>query len=163
MLPLTKILCPTDFSKPSYEAVKVGKEWASYFSAELCLLHVVSPALFIPVSPEFVTPELSIPEQELEASAKRSLLEIVATFGLNDIKTRLLVLIGNPAEEIVRTAEEEQVDLIIIATHGRTGLNRLIFGSVAEKTVRLSNCPVLAISSQPPQESERKIDLGRGR
>jgi len=162
MLPLTKILCPTDFSEPSYEAVKIAKEWASYYSAELCLLHVVSPAPFIPIAPEFVTPELVVPEQELESSAKKSLAGIVDTFGLTDLKVRLLVLLGNPAEEIVRTGEEEQVDLIVIATHGRTGLGRLIFGSVAEKVVRLAGCPVLTVSGQLPKPSEEKVNSEKG-
>jgi nucleotide-binding universal stress UspA family protein len=74
-----------------------------------------------------------------------------------DLKTwpcRLVVLLGNPADEIVRSADQEKADLIVIATQGRTGLNRLIFGSVAEKTVRLAHGPVLTIPAQGPKKSE---------
>jgi nucleotide-binding universal stress UspA family protein len=155
MLPLKKILCPTDFSEPSFEAVKVAKEWAAFFSAELLLLHVVSPAPIIPVGPDFVIPDLVVPEQELESSVNKSLAEMISTFGLNELKVRSQILIGNAADEIVRTAEKEQTDLIVIATHGRTGLNRLIFGSVAEKTVRMAHCPVLTVSGQLSRPMEK--------
>ncbi len=153
MLPLTKIICPTDFSEPSYEAVKIAKELGSYFAAELVLLHVVPPAPFIPVVPGLVTPEFVAPEQELESSAKKNMEELINTFGFTEFKVRSSVLLGLPADEIVRTAEAEQVDLIVIATHGRTGLGRLIFGSVAEKVVRTAGCPVLTVSGQSPKPS----------
>jgi nucleotide-binding universal stress UspA family protein len=149
MLPLKKILCPTDFSQPSLEAVKMAKDWAVYFSAELLLIHVVSPAPVIPVGPDFVIPDLMVPEQGMESTAEKYLEDLKIKFGLKAIKVRSQVLIGNAADVIVHTAREEQVDIIIIATHGRTGLNRLLFGSVAEKTVRLADCPVLTISGQP--------------
>lgn len=152
MLPVKKILCPTDFSPPSFEAVKLSKEWTSFFSAELLLLHVVPPPPFIPVGPDFVVPDLVVPEKDWEAAAHRSLSDLITRFGLATLQTRKIVLTGNAAEEIVRTADREKVDLIIIATHGRTGLNRLLFGSVAEKTVRWATCPVLTVSGQPPVE-----------
>lgn len=151
MLPIRRILCPTDFSRPSFEAVKVAKEWASFFSAELFLLHVVSPHPVIPVGPDFVIPDLVVPEKGLEKAAQRSLADVIDAFGLEGLRVRKLVLTGNAAEEIVKVAEQELVDLIIIATHGRTGLNRLLFGSVAEKTVRLATCPVLTVPDQPPE------------
>jgi nucleotide-binding universal stress UspA family protein len=68
------------------------------------------------------------------------------------LKMRKLVLTGNPGDEIARTAEEEGVDLIVIATHGLTGWRRFISGSVAEKVVRLSSCPVLTIPAPPPEK-----------
>ncbi|MEW6186245.1 MAG: universal stress protein [Thermodesulfobacteriota bacterium] len=148
MLPIKKILCPTDFSEPSLEAVKTAREWAAYFSAELLLLHVVTPAPVIPVGPDFVMPDLMVPEQEMENAARKSLEDLKEKFGLQTLKVRSQINIGNAADEIVRTAEEERVDMIIIATHGRTGINRLLFGSVAEKTVRLADCPVLTVSGQ---------------
>ena len=78
-------------------------------------------------------------EQELSVYAQKSLESLVEQLALKDLDIRLMILKGNPADEIVRTAEEEGVEMIVIATHGRTGLNRLIFGSVAEKTIRLAN------------------------
>jgi nucleotide-binding universal stress UspA family protein len=148
MLPIKKIVCPTDFSEPSYEAIKVAGELAFHFGSELCVLHVVSP---VPVVPMAAGPVFNVPlyEQELEASSKRSLEEIINQMEWKDLKVRMIVLRGNAAEEIVRVAEEEEAELIVIATRGRTGLDRLIFGSVAEKVVRLAKCPVLTVTSGP--------------
>jgi len=72
------------------------------------------------------------------------------------------MLRGNAADEIVRTAGEEEIDLIVIATHGRTGLDRLIFGSVAEKVVRLAPCPVLTVASRPTKEENKEARLEKG-
>jgi archaellum component FlaC len=74
----------------------------------------------------------------------------------------LIVLRGNAADEIVRVADEENVDLIVIATHGRTGLDRLIFGSVAGKVVQLAKCPVLTIVSRPSKERGEKTHPKKG-
>lgn len=149
MLPYKKILCPTDFSEPSYEAIKAAGELAFHFGSELCVLHVVSPVPLVPTGAE-PTSGFNVPlyERELEASSKRSLEEIINQMEWKDLKVRLIVLRGNAADEIVRVAEEEQAELIVIATRGRTGLDRLIFGSVAEKVVRLAKCPVLTVAGR---------------
>jgi nucleotide-binding universal stress UspA family protein len=149
MLPFRKILCPTDFSEPSYEAIKAAGELASHFESELCLLHVVSPVPVVPMGAEPSAFNIPLYEQELEASSKRSLEEMIHQLEWKELKVRLIVLRGNAADEIVRTADEENADLIVIATHGRTGLDRLIFGSVAEKVVRLAKCPIFTVASQP--------------
>ena len=166
MLPFKKILCPTDFSEPSYEAIKTAGELAFHFGSELCLLHVVSPVPMVPIGGELSVFNVSLYEQELEDSSKRTLEEIVNHLEWKELKTRLIALRGNPADEIVRIAEEEKVDLIVIATRGRTGLDRLIFGSVAEKVVRLAKCPVLIVAGQPSIEArkettEEKEDKGK--
>ncbi len=127
MLPFEKILCPTDFSEPSYEAVKAAGELAHHFAAELCVVHVVSPVPTVPVGHEPSAFNIPLYEHELEASSKRSLEEIINQMEWRDLKVRLIVLRGNAAEEIVKVAEGEKVDLIVIATRGRTGLDRLLF------------------------------------
>jgi nucleotide-binding universal stress UspA family protein len=149
MLPIKKIVCPTDFSEPSYEAIKAAGELAFHFGSELCVLHVVSPVPLIPMGAEPSGFNVSLYERELEASSKRTLEEITHQLEWKDLKVRLIVLRGNAADEIVRTAGEENADLIVIATRGRTGLDRLIFGSVAEKVVRLAKCPVLTVTGRP--------------
>jgi nucleotide-binding universal stress UspA family protein len=149
MLPFKKILCPTDFSEPSYEAIKTADELAFHFGSELCVLHVVSPVPLVPMGAEPSGFNVSLYERELEASSKRTLEEITHQLEWKDLKVRLIVLRGNAADEIVRVSEEEKADLIVIATRGRTGLDRLIFGSVAEKVVRLAKCPVLAVTGRP--------------
>ena len=147
MFPFKKILCPTDFSEPSYEAIKAAGELAYHFGSELHIVHVIAPVPIIPVpiGPEPSAFNVSSYEQELDVSSKRALEEVVNQLESKELKTRLIALRGDPAEEILRTVDEENVDLIVIATRGRTGLDRLIFGSVAEKVVRLAKCPVLLI------------------
>lgn len=142
MLPFKKILCPTDFSEPSYEALEAANELALHFSAELILVHVV-PA--IPIVPAPTTFEVPLYEEELRRSAEKSLQEVREQRVAKGLQAHTFVVRGEAAHEIVRIAAEEKVDLIVIATHGVTGWRRFIFGSVAEKVVRLAPCPVLTI------------------
>jgi nucleotide-binding universal stress UspA family protein len=165
MLPFKKILCPTDFSEPSYEAIKTAGEFAYHFGSELYIVHVISPTPTLPVIPMGGEPSafnVSLYEQELEASSRKSLEEVVNQLESRELKTRLIALRGNPADEIIRTADEENVDLIVIASRGRTGLDRLIFGSVAEKVVRFAECPVLTVTGEPPSEAIKEITAEKG-
>lgn len=82
---------------------------------------------------------------ELEGSAQRSMQDVVEQKVSKELRVRQIIGHGEAASEIVRIAEEETVDLIVIATHGLTGWRHLLFGSVAEKVVRLAKCPVLTI------------------
>jgi universal stress protein A len=153
MLPFKKILCPTDFSDPSYEAFKTASELAVQFSAELCLVHVIGP---IPTaSAPGVAPagfSVGVYQQELEKSAQRDLQKVIDEKMPQGIVARAIVAHGDAANEIVRVADEEDADIIIIATHGRTGWRHLVFGSVAERVVRHANCPVLTVPA--PKRNE---------
>jgi nucleotide-binding universal stress UspA family protein len=139
MLPFKKILYPTDFSEASYEALKVANELALHFSAELYLVHVVSPA--VPPSPEFASSVLPLQEE----SAEKSLQEVAKQRVSKELAAHQIVVLGGAAEEIIRMSEENKADLIVIGTHGQTGWRHMVFGSVAEKVVRLAPCPVLTI------------------
>jgi nucleotide-binding universal stress UspA family protein len=152
MLPLKKIVCPTDFSEPSYKALDASCELAQQFSSELILVHVVSPIPIMPSSEASPSFNIALYLQEMEASAKKSLDEVVKKRIGSDIRVGQLVVQGEPADEIVGVATERQADIIVIATHGRTGWRRFVFGSVAEKVVRLAACPVLTIHT-PPEEA----------
>jgi len=156
MLPLRKIVCPTDFSDPSHEAVRVAAELASHFGAEMLLLHVVVPGSAVPPAMEVPPVNLPLTEQELEASARRSLEEMAGRLQAQGLRAGFRVLRGNEAEEIVQAAEQEQAELIAIGTRGRTGLEYLLFGSVAKKVVRLAKCPVLTVSFRPVREPARE-------
>jgi nucleotide-binding universal stress UspA family protein len=152
MLPFKKVLCPTDFSEPSYEALKRAQELALHFSAELCLVHAVDPIPIIsaaaaPMSTGASAPRFNIPlyQQELKEMAEKRLQEVIDKKISKELKVRSMVEHGKAAEEIIRVAEEEKVDLIVIATHGETGFRQLVFGSVAEKVVQHASCPVLTI------------------
>jgi universal stress protein A len=152
MLKYKKILCPTDFSDPSYEALKTANEMARQFSAELCVLHVVAP---IPlVQPTIAPTGFNVPlyQEELRKTAEKRLQETARKKVSKQIKVSLFVANGEAANEIVRIAKEEHVDLIVISTHGLTGWRHLIFGSVAEKVVRLAPCAVLTVRASQQEE-----------
>lgn len=149
MLPFRRIHCPTDFSEPSYKALKAANEFALHFSAVLVLVHVVPLVIDIPTSADFYSP---LDLLKAEADAKKALQEVVEKRVSEKLRIRTKVVTGNPADEIVKIADDENANIIVIATHGLTGWRRLIFGSVAEKVVRLAPCPVLTIQSQPKED-----------
>ena len=149
MLPFRKILCPTDFSEPSYKALKAANELALHFSAALVLVHVVPLVIDIPTSADFYIPS---DVKTAQARAKKALQEVVEKRISEKVRIRTNVVVGDPGDEIVTTAAGENADIIVIATHGLTGWRRLIFGSVAEKVVRLAPCPVLTIQSPPKED-----------
>ncbi|MEE4607770.1 MAG: universal stress protein [Desulfobacteraceae bacterium] len=147
MLPIRKILCPIDFSDSSFIVLEAACEFAVHFSCELIALHVIAPI------PALVTGHISPSAmngngllQEMEESSKRLLEENVAQRVPKGISVRCRIIAGNPAEQIGEAADQENVELIMISTRGQTGLKRLASGSVTEKVVRLSECPVLIIA-----------------
>ena len=153
LLPVNKILCPTDFSDCSYDALKTAIELCSHFGATLCLLHVV-PAIPRPELPQLsghnlekYEPGLAEYEDALFDRMQRMLHVEVRERIPQEIKSCVLVGKGDPANEIVRIAEGERVNLIVIATHGMKGWRQVAFGSVAERVVRQSSCPVLTVRS----------------
>lgn len=146
MLPLKTILCPTDFSDFSFEALKKGAELAYRFGAELCVLHVMPELQNSPqVTPfsDFAGATPSVFEGDTRAGAEHALAAFIQRHHLDDLRVRALVKRGHPADEIVSAAREEGADLIVLATHGLTGWRGQIFGSVAEKVLRIAPCPVL--------------------
>lgn len=144
MLPIKKILCPTDFSEPSALGVKSATELAKFFNAEILLVHVVAAVPALPSDPNYV---YGIPEYErlLHADAEKKIEKQEEELIASDLKVRTIVCHGDAAQEIVKLAAKEKADVIVIATHGSTGWRHLVFGSVAEKVVRMAGCPVLTV------------------
>lgn len=145
MLPIQKILCPVDFSEFSRRAIDVARELASCFEAELILLNVISD---VPAPHEGPSKRFDINgyKKALISSSQNSLRKIARRIDdSNDIKVRSLALQGNPPERITREARRQDVDLIVISSHGRGGRGGTIFGSVAERALRLAPCPVLIV------------------
>lgn len=136
-----KILFPTDFSEASEAAFQHAVALAQETGARLIIVHVEEPPL--PYGESLATLPASV-DQELQ----KRLMSIQPS---EDVPCEHRLLIGDPASEIVRLAEAEKVDLIVMGTHGRTGLSRLIMGSVAEAVVRRASCPVYTIKQ--PQEA----------
>lgn len=144
MLPVKLIVCPTDFSGPACTCVRTASELAEHFDAELLLVNVVPALPSVPPDPNYV---FKIPEYEqyLHADAEQQLRKAREELVSKNVKVRTQVGHGSAAEEIVLIAKADHADLIVISTHGSTGFERLVFGSVAEKVVRLAECPVLTV------------------
>jgi universal stress protein A len=144
MLTIKTILCPTDFSEPSLLGLSTAVELADLFKAEIKIVYVLPVLPPSPTDPNF---EFEIPEYEriLHKDSEKKLDEIIKTKVPASIKATAVVGHGNPAKEIVRIAEEDKVDLIVIATHGHAGWHHLVLGSVAEKVIRHAPCPVYAV------------------
>lgn len=153
MMPsFTKILVATDFSDLSAEAVRYAQSLAATYRAQLLLLHVIddAPAL------AFHTMELTtdIVMEDTTRSAEEHLGQFVKVHDVHNADgIRLVTRRGNPHEEICRFAQEEGIDLIVMATHGRTGLAHVLLGSVAEKVVQHANIPVLTIKPVSVRQS----------
>jgi universal stress protein A len=147
MLPVKLILCPTDFSEPSEEGLTVARELASHFGCDLLLVHVLPVVPALPTDPTFV---FNVPEYEraLHTDAAARLAKMAQDTVAKGVKTRTTVGHGDAGIEIVRIAQEEGADLIVIATHGLTGWRHVMFGSVAEKVVRLAHCSVLSVRAK---------------
>jgi nucleotide-binding universal stress UspA family protein len=152
LLPLRKILSPTDFSDPSRLALKTANELAVHFNAELLLVHVVPP---LPVTPTTMAPidlEGNSYPLEMESATRDALHQRVAEDVSEEVKTNAVVIHGNSAnvaDEIVNIADREETDIIVIATHGESGWRKFIFGSVAENVIKTAPCPVLTIQASP--------------
>ena len=152
MLPIKKICCPTDFSEPSLEALKAACEMAMHFSAELIMVHVVTPIPVIPIHDDPTSFNLPLYEKEMEQSAEKALKKMQQEKVSSDIQSRTVVIQGDPATQIGNLADTDNMDIIVIATHGFTGWRKFMFGSVTEKVIRYANCPVLSIRVPPAQQ-----------
>jgi nucleotide-binding universal stress UspA family protein len=154
MLALGTILYPTDFSERSRSAFQLACALARDHGARLILLHVAGPAVLygegLTVLPtESYHEQLRERLQGLQAQAPKGVVE-------------LRVCEGDAAGEILRVADETKCDLIVMGTHGWTGLGRLLMGSVAEKVVRKAPCPVLTLRTPfPPAASATAQPAGR--
>jgi nucleotide-binding universal stress UspA family protein len=152
MFPFKKILCPTDFSDPSLCGLRMANEMASRFPTEILVLNVHKPIPQLPtprMEASDVVFDISAYEKQVAAASRENLASLADSVFTDDVNVRLEVRMGRPADEILQFAAEEGVDAILIATHGRTGLAHIVFGSVAEKVVRHAKCPVLTIHECP--------------
>jgi nucleotide-binding universal stress UspA family protein len=144
MIDLRRILVPTDFSKFSQNALTYAVAFAEKFGADLYLLHVVQDlALFVPT--EVTAAAVVPPVEKLTAAADTALQRVVDETPLQGLTVHREVREGNPFYEIVRFATEADIDLIVMGTHGHTGLAHVLLGSVTEKVVRKAPCPVLTV------------------
>ncbi len=141
---IKKILVPIDFSDYSKNSLKYSVNFSKYFNAELNLVYVVEPVIY---PPDFSMGQIAIPSMDLEMDkrANEELEKLAKKEIPSDTPVKLHVKTGKPYLEIIETAREQNIDIIIIATHGHTGVEHILFGSTAEKVVRKAPCPVLTI------------------
>jgi nucleotide-binding universal stress UspA family protein len=148
----TKILLPIDFSPSSQAALEMATDLAQHFHAELHLLNV------IPIFPTTTLPDL-IPEgeflQETRTFAEGRLAKCQATLEARGIKSTASIEVGNDvAGNIMEVVEREHIDMVVISTHGISGWRPLVFGSIAEKVLKLVQCPLLLLRSVSTEASD---------
>lgn len=139
-----KILVPIDFSDYSKRALRYAIDFAKQFNSELILVSVIEPMIY---PADFSMGQVAIPatDQNLTERVETELETLEKDVIGSGLKSKRIIKTGKPFYEIIETAREEDVDLIIIATHGHTGVEHLLFGSTAEKVVRKAPCPVLTL------------------
>lgn len=141
---IKKILVPIDFSEASLISLRYSLNYAELFNAKLALIYVLEPVVY---PPDFSLGQISLPSVDLEMDkrAKEELEKIAKAEIPANIEYSLIIKTGKPFVEIIETAKSEDIDLIIISTHGHTGVEHILFGSTAEKVVRKAPCPVLSV------------------
>ncbi len=146
MIKLDRILVPTDFSDFSKPALTYGCAIAARFDAELHLLHVVpDPAMLVPEAAAFSVESMEAQAEMLRTDSMKTLDNLPPDGWSNGKPVIREVRIGPAFMEIIDYARELDIDLIVIGTHGRSGLMHVLMGSVAERIVRKSPCPVLTV------------------
>lgn len=141
-LKLKKILVPIDFSEVSVKALRYAVPLAEQFDATICLLHVVERASFVN---DLENLALAVPDEKLASSAKKHLISRSKKAIKSPVPVFPYTRIGEPFVEIVTLAQTQNIDLIVLATHGYTGLKHALLGSTAERVVRHAPCPVLVV------------------
>lgn len=148
-----KILAPTDFSESATLAVLTAAELARRFDAELHILHIVSPQMIYAEMPEMMLPPLEDLTAELCSAGKRRLKELADKLGPGPTThTHLEESVERPARAICTFADQLPADLLVIGSHGHTGLMHMLLGATAEHVVRQAGCPVLVTKPEPAQK-----------
>ena len=144
--PVKRILVPVDFSASSLEGLNYAIQFADSIGAKLVLFHTVHLAAYIGGGYAYDPSRL---QEDARKDAERQMQEFVRLAKFDDVKFEPVITIGAPTAEICSFAEENDVDLIITATHGLTGLKHVLIGSIAEQVVRHAPCFVLVVPSHP--------------
>ena len=150
---IRRILVPIDFSPTSDQALHYAAALAEEFGASLALLHVIEDRLMSgPWPAEVYLGELPKLREGLVKDAERRMLKCLDMLTAQHITSTGEVLIGGPSHVIVDQANQTGVDLIVMGTHGRTGITHLLVGSVAERVIRHAPCPVFVVREKKPAE-----------
>ncbi len=145
-----KIMVPSDLSIRSLEALKYAVNIARRYDGELTLLHIVEEFMskeemvMLRVSPT----NFMDAQKQVAIAAKEIMEKNIEQIGASDVKHNIILRQGKPYKEIIKTAQELEMDLLVITTNGRTGINEKILGSTAEHIIRYCNIPVLTIRTK---------------
>ena len=140
-LVIRRILVPIDFSEASDKALRYARKFLEQFGAEITLLHVIQPMAY-PSDFGYPPPVVDTVDEALRVQVTSRLKNFA---NQSDPPMQTLIRVGQPYHEITTVAQELNADLIIIPTHGRTGLKHVLLGSTAERVVRYAPCPVLTV------------------
>lgn len=141
-----RILCCTDFSENSEPALRLAADYAKAFGAELIIVHVIDAGSF-PAYVDWVGDEIDqiVSRSTKTAETKLAALAKACSQTAKDVKTQCVI--GSPAEKIVNLANDEGADLIVVGTHGRSGVKHLVMGSIARSVLRTAHRPVLIVEA----------------
>jgi nucleotide-binding universal stress UspA family protein len=157
---VNKILLATDFSDDSLNARLFAEELARKFGAEIIVLHVdqpLAPVMVSELGPAFDVGAMNQIAEDQRLAAQREIDKIVTQLRDAQIKARSMLRVGAPFVEIIHSAQTENVDLIVLGTHGRTGLAHVLLGSVAERVVQKAGCAVLTVR-HPDRRFKHPLD-----
>jgi nucleotide-binding universal stress UspA family protein len=160
---LKRVLIPVDFSGDSLNALAYARALVKPFKAEVVLVHVIEPIYYAAPADMYMTsPNVATIIGEQQRVAAQQLKRIAADLEKKGHRVRTVLKTGSPAQVIIDTAQRTGTDLIIMATHGHTGLAHLFMGSVAEKVVRTAACPVLTVRSTLLKKRRPRKKAARG-
>ncbi len=144
MTEIKKILVPVDFSDYSKNALRYANNLALIFDSKIFLVYVIEPMIY---PADFSMGQIAIPQTDfdIQSRAEEELNKLANHEISPKTEVQIIIKSGKPFMEIISTASEYDIDLIIIATHGHTGVEHILFGSTAEKVVRKAPCPVLTL------------------
>lgn len=141
---VNSILVPIDFSDYSKNALKYAIQFVKNFKAKMYLVYVIEPMIY---PADFSMGQVAIPsmDTDIQKRAEDELTALAKNLIDPSVNIEIIIRTGKPFVEIIEVANEKDIDLIIMATHGHTGVEHLLFGSTAEKVVRKAPCPVLTL------------------
>jgi nucleotide-binding universal stress UspA family protein len=145
MLKFQRVIVPIDLSPCSDQALHYAVELAEKFHSQLILVYVIPELSTLVADAVMPVPTAGPDLDQTLASARETVEELIREKNLERFSTTYELRFGSPASEIVTVATEQQADLIVICTHGRTGISHFFLGSVAESVIRSAHCPVLTV------------------
>jgi nucleotide-binding universal stress UspA family protein len=153
---IKRILVPMDFSSHAERALEYAVEMAKPFKAEVAVVHVFEPIYYAAPDLAGAGPALGAIIDEQQKSARAQLQRLEARYAKRRVALRGFLQTGPPAPAIGDTAKRFKADLIVMGTHGRTGLAHVLLGSVAEQVVRTAPCPVLTLRAATKRGAKRR-------